>query len=173
MHYSTAWTKVSKIYIIIWKKSTRWDQTIRGRRTFGNLKCWNQKVSTVQACGLLNQILTIFFNADHWILKCVHCVPINDRWLTPEWRTSLRWPSREQHAPGNQGRRRKNKIKASSSGRSNMTASILRAAEQISTTATGRLNNDGFRGRLHLWLNDTKAINLYSFGAFSSALWCH
>lgn len=68
---------------------------------------------------------------------------------------------------------RKNKIKASSSGRKYMTASILRAAEQISTTATGRLNNGGLRGRLHLRLNDTKAINLYSSGAFSSALWCY
>lgn len=69
--------------------------------------------------------------------------------------------------------RKKNKIKASSSGRKYMTASILRAAEQISTMATGRLNNDGLRGRLHLRLNDTKAINLYSFEASSSALWCH
>lgn len=66
---------------------------------------------------------------------------------------------------------RKNKIKASSSGRKYMTASILRAAEQISTTATGRLNNGGLRGRLHLRLNDTKAINLYSSGACSVMPW--
>lgn len=72
--------------------------------------------------------------------------------------------------PGKQNWRRENN-KASSSGERKMSARILRAAEQISTSPTDRLNNDGFRRGLHLWLNDTKAIYLYSFGAFFSALW--
>lgn len=54
-----------------------------------------------------------------------------------------------------------------------MTGSILSAAEQISTIAMGSLNNDGLRGPLHPQLNDTKAINSYSFWALSFILWCH
>lgn len=52
----------------------------------------------------------------------------------------------------------------------NMTGSILSAAEQISTIAMGSLNNDGLRGPLHPQLNDTKAINSYSFWALSFIL---
>lgn len=75
--------------------------------------------------------------------------------------------------PWKQSRIHENKKEDRPLAGGNMTGSILSAAEQISTTAMGSLNNDGLRGPLHPQLNDTKAINSYSFRALSFILWCH